>query len=137
MFELSVKIKDKCEEKGITVNKMLQDCDLNKSLMYTIKNGKIPSVDKIIRIADYLHVSIDELVGRKVSAPSVTQNGMYQLTDEEFDLVDAYRDSTEEDKQFIMNVAKVSQVKGNTMFVSGVLDNLHEALKEEKKEAVL
>ncbi|MCL2054898.1 MAG: helix-turn-helix domain-containing protein [Oscillospiraceae bacterium] len=43
---------------------MLTDCQLNKDTMRHIKNGKIPSADRILIIADYLDCSIDYLLGR-------------------------------------------------------------------------
>jgi len=57
-------INDLVKQKNITVNKMLTDCQLNKDTMRHIKNGKIPSADRILIIADYLDCSIDYLLGR-------------------------------------------------------------------------
>ena len=44
---------------------MLIDCNISKSFIYDIeKRNMSPSCDKISRIADYLDVSVDYLLGR-------------------------------------------------------------------------
>ena len=58
------KIKNLCDKNNISINKLLQNCESGKSLVDNMKKGSIPTVDKIIKIADYFDVSIDYLVGR-------------------------------------------------------------------------
>ena len=53
-----------CEAKGVSINQMLQDAGVSKSLVDNLKKGSSPSVDKIAFVADYLQVSIDYLLGR-------------------------------------------------------------------------
>ena len=61
------KIEILCKQAGITKTKLFVDCGLNKNIITNIKNGSIPSVDKIAIIADYFHVSVDYLLGREES----------------------------------------------------------------------
>lgn len=49
---------------GLTKNKLLLNAGLNKSVFDNFKKGRIPSVDKIHIIADYLDCSVDYLLGR-------------------------------------------------------------------------
>ncbi len=63
--QLSQNIKLLCKEKNIPISLLLNDCSLSKSFIYDIeKRNMSPSIDKIIRIADYFNVSLDYLVGR-------------------------------------------------------------------------
>ena len=59
------KIKSLAKSKGISVNKLLIDCELNKNSIYTMQsNGYFPRVEALIKIADYLDCSVDYLLGR-------------------------------------------------------------------------
>lgn len=42
---------------------MLTECGLSKSYISDMKNGKMPTVDKLFTIAQYLNVSLDYLMG--------------------------------------------------------------------------
>lgn len=55
------RIKMICKKKGIKQKQMLEDLSLNPNFMHQSKN---PNIGNIIKIADYLDVSIDYLVGR-------------------------------------------------------------------------
>lgn len=57
-------INEKCKSKGVTINKMLIELKLNKSVVDNMKKGRMPSIDKIYKIAEYLNCSIDYLMGR-------------------------------------------------------------------------
>ena len=59
------RIKGMVAERHTSINKMLNACGLNTSLMTDVKNkGTIPSAEKIGKMADYLGVSVDYLLGR-------------------------------------------------------------------------
>ncbi len=59
------RIQRLADENGITINTLLKDCGINKSLLSDLKSkGSIPSADKLSKIADYLDVSTDYLLGR-------------------------------------------------------------------------
>lgn len=63
-------IENIVKAKGTNDTKMLANAGLKKNVMTNIKNGSMPSIDKIAAIADVLDVSIDDLIGRnKKSAP--------------------------------------------------------------------
>lgn len=53
-------------EKRVSINKMLLDCALGKSLIVDIeRTGSYPTADKLQKIADYFDVSIDYLLSRR------------------------------------------------------------------------
>lgn len=56
-------IKALCDKNNISVSKLEKDLKFSAALISRWKD-KIPSLDKIIDIADYFHVSLDEVVGR-------------------------------------------------------------------------
>ena len=63
--ELAIVIKELIKQKQITVTKMLTDCDLSINTLASMQSGGYyPRVETICKIADYLDVSIDYLLGR-------------------------------------------------------------------------
>ena len=69
----SARIKAQCKMKGISIKDLLAHAEINRNFIYDLeKNGKIPSADKFIRIADDLDCSVDYLLGR-TDNPEVNQ----------------------------------------------------------------
>ncbi len=61
-------IKNKRLEYDIEQQELAKRVGVTKAMMCSIETGvKIPSVAVLVRIADTLHCSVDELLGRKVS----------------------------------------------------------------------
>lgn len=62
--------------KGMSVNSFAVDCKINTMLFSHWKKGRQkPSIDALIKIADYFNVSIDYLVGREsLSTEKETNN---------------------------------------------------------------
>lgn len=62
MIEIILKL---IEQSGVSNNKLLSDLKLPASAISEWKKGKAkPSVDALIKIADYFNVSVDYLLGR-------------------------------------------------------------------------
>ena len=61
---LTQTIEKLCKENHITVKEMLSKSNLNRNVVDNLKKGSIPSVDKIVKIADYFNISTDYLLGR-------------------------------------------------------------------------
>ena len=60
---LASNIKQVCKEKGISLNTLIQECNLSKSFIYDLeKRNTSPSCDKVLRIAKYLNVTMDYLL---------------------------------------------------------------------------
>ncbi len=53
-----------CVQKGTKPNPLAKELNLASGSMTTWKNGKIPNGETLIKIADYLGVSVDYLLGR-------------------------------------------------------------------------
>ncbi len=61
---LAQRIKNRCIELGISLNTLIQTCELSKSFIYDLeKRSSSPSCDKIQKIANYLDVTTDYLLG--------------------------------------------------------------------------
>lgn len=62
---VALRIKAAAKEKKIIVAKMLKDCEMNKDAISTMQSkGYLPRCEAICKIADYLDVSVDFLLGR-------------------------------------------------------------------------
>ena len=65
--EIAVKIKQLAKEKGVTLKQMLSDCELGINFISQIANGNAITYVNLAKIADYLDVSVDYLLGRNIS----------------------------------------------------------------------
>lgn len=84
-MELSILISNisrLCDENNISVNKMEKAAGLKKGFMDNLKKDSMPSVDKVVAVADYFQVSMDFLVGRQDFAPSAKLLEMPDAGDE-------------------------------------------------------
>ena len=63
--EIRDSVLDLLKKKDISVNKMLIECGYNTSLVADLKKGQMPSADKIAKIASFLGVSTDYLMGNE------------------------------------------------------------------------
>ena len=69
------KIENLMQENNLTANKLAIACKLQNNTFTYWKNGKTkPTIDALIRIADYFNVSIDYLVGRETPATKQESN---------------------------------------------------------------
>lgn len=66
MCNLYDRIKKACQDKGITVSAMCVNLGMSKSVLSDLKSGrkKTLSADTLARIAAYLQVSADQLLGK-------------------------------------------------------------------------
>lgn len=62
--EIAVKIKQLAKEKGVSLKQMLSDCELGINFISQIANGNAITYINLSKIADYLNVSVDYLLGR-------------------------------------------------------------------------
>ena len=54
------------KKRGITPYRVAKDTDISTSTLSDWKNGKsTPKLDKLMKIADYLGVALEELIGKK------------------------------------------------------------------------
>lgn len=64
-MEIGTNLKKILEGKNITAYKISKDLNINESLIYQILRGEVknPRVSTLKKIADYLEVTVDELIG--------------------------------------------------------------------------
>jgi len=60
--EIEIIIKAELKSKNITSKEMLSSVGLNKNVLVHMKNGSMPSADKLWKIAQYLDISMDYLM---------------------------------------------------------------------------
>jgi transcriptional regulator with XRE-family HTH domain len=71
MCNLYEKIEQLCQNKGIKVAELARATNIKKTVFSELKNGrtKFLSTERLILVADYFEISLDELVGRKRKTP--------------------------------------------------------------------
>lgn len=79
------RIKLSAKERGISVNKMLEDVGLGRNTMCNFKTS-MPKADNLAKIADYLGCSVDYLLGRTEKMPA--DQSVNGLTKERQALID-------------------------------------------------
>lgn len=62
---LAIKIKSVAKEKNKIIKEMLVACELGRNTMSALYHGKSIAFDSLAKIADYLDVSVDYLLGRE------------------------------------------------------------------------
>ena len=72
-------IKQLCKSNNITVTQLEKEVRMSQGLISKWKD-KTPSLDKIIDIADYFHIPLDEVVGRDINTNDDFFNLLIELT---------------------------------------------------------
>lgn len=62
--DLAISIKAVAREKNKVIKEMLKTCELSSNTMSSLYHGKSIAFDSVAKIADYLEVSVDYLLGR-------------------------------------------------------------------------
>ena len=62
--EIALKIKTIAQSKGILIKKMFSDLNMNVNTISLMSKGREISYVKFAKVADYLDVSVDYLLGR-------------------------------------------------------------------------
>lgn len=77
------------KDKSKSVKDMCQVCEVNKNILSTMASGSMPTLENLAKIADYLNVSVDYLLGRqtKNSTPDEIRSAIiskvYAMSDEQ------------------------------------------------------
>lgn len=94
-------IKSMCRARNITVNTLLSDCNIRKSLIYDMeKRDQAPSSEILERIADYLHCSVDHLLGRDEKKPTPEDGD--GLDDQDRQLIELMKLLSADQKEFLL-----------------------------------
>ena len=102
--EIAEIIKGIAKQRNVSILQMCEDCGVSKNALSTMNAGSMPSISTVSKFADYLGVPVGKLLGddEKV-VPTLDE----QLSDIDFALYGEVRDLTDEQKQAIINVAKM------------------------------
>lgn len=75
------RIKELCQKRGITVNKLELEVGMSQYSISRWKSSNSPTVDKLLRVAQYFGVSLDYLVGQvDISSPKPSIQAACVLT---------------------------------------------------------
>lgn len=104
-------ISQQCDIKKVSVTEMLRRCGLSKDLVTNMKKGSTPSVDKLLPIADYFGISLDDLVRgdidkiTKTEETTMTRN-TNPLAEDEMEMLRLYRSLSLLDKHKLLSFAE-------------------------------
>jgi transcriptional regulator with XRE-family HTH domain len=87
------RIDELIKRSGKTPNAVLAACDLSHNSLTAWKSGKAkPSLDAIIKLADYFNLTMDFIVGREQKEMPTEKEILYKnMTEEEIKLINVYR----------------------------------------------
>lgn len=71
-FDVALRIKEVAKDRDVVLRQMLEDVGLSKGTMNNLRTS-MPKADNLAKIADYLDVSMDYLMGR-TDEPDIKNN---------------------------------------------------------------
>ena len=105
MYDNFVKI---VQEKGLTAYRVAKDTGISPTVFSDWKSGKSsPKIDKIKKIADYLNVSEDYLMGNTDNPQPIDE----QLSGVDFALYGEVKEMIEEEKQDVLDYIRYKKLK--------------------------
>lgn len=115
---LYTRIKELCENRGISMTKLSEDLGIAASLIRKWKTTTSPSVDKVKMIAEYFGVSADYLIGLS----DIQDSAEKLVGDEDFvSLQRAKSRMSPQDKERMMGMLRLG---------------FHEAFKDEEHDMI-
>lgn len=112
-------VKYYCDANGIKPTAACRESGAGERLLENVKRGSEPSVGKVQLLAQYLGVTVSELLGEEPapkfhdSAVKIRLDDVQRLTVAEVEMVLAYRHATEDDR-LIVDAALRKYKKGTT-----------------------
>ena len=90
--DISKRIKTIAEKQKIQIKAMLEEYGLGINTLSNMNSGRMPLSDTVAKIADYLGVSVDYLLGRTdFSEMVVSDDQLTVLTSVEAEIIKSYR----------------------------------------------
>lgn len=94
--EIASIIKTIVSEKPFTMSKMLSDIGLGRNTISHMDNGSMLKADSLAKIANYLNVSTDYLLGTTPTVQAFDENdNVVVIDDETRDIIDSLRTNPE------------------------------------------
>lgn len=115
--EIAKKIKQCAKEHGITVKYLLQQAGVGEKLVSNMsgKNGSYPQSDKLVKIADYLNVSVDYLLGIS-DDPSRAGKSLNNLSANELTIIELFSSLSDTQQGELIGRAKMMAEQNESVF---------------------
>ena len=115
--EIAKKIKQCAKEHGITVKYLLQQAGVGEKLVSNMsgKNGSYPQSDKLVKIADYLNVSVDYLLGISDN-PVRASNAPSNLSTNELTIIELFGSLSDTQQGELIGRAKMMFEQNDSVF---------------------
>lgn len=87
-----------CEKKGISPSRAVTDMGMNRSIATFWKNGTVPKMDTLTRIADYFEVSVGFLVDgadTEKKAPALTEKDRRDVAKDVYKIMESLESTGE------------------------------------------
>lgn len=107
-FGLLDRITKLCNENDITIAELERQLDFSNSSMRRW-NQSTPSLDKVVKVADYFNVTVDSLIGRDISLLQRQQYLLNEILSEDNDVrvtSSGSGDSMVNDEKYLTNASK-------------------------------
>lgn len=125
------------KSKGIKQNKMLEDCNLSKNTLANMKTF-FPSLETLIKIADYLDCSIDYLLGRTNQINFDTNSSAVNFKEQE--VIDIYRHLIPSQQESVLNYLQFLLSQSSNKYIENIVgktiptDTISKAARNGKSE---
>lgn len=100
-------IKNFCERKGIKPTVACRESGVGTSFINNVERGQTPSVAKVQMLAEYLGVTVSELLGEK-KEPTAQDDG---LSDGERALMTLFRQLTPDQQEMVIRMVQAAADK--------------------------
>ncbi len=102
-----MRIKELREEKKLSQTALAQSVGTSQRNIGRWENGENePTYSQLVKIADYFGVTIDYLVGREDDFGVVKLENLSQISNDEKELISAYKLLSKEEKQKVLSIVK-------------------------------
>lgn len=141
-IQLAQKIKEKCKELNISISKLIEDCNLNRNLIYSLEKGNsYLSSDRIFRIAKYLNCSSDYLLGLDENENLSQRQNINNINEHQFNIqheriIKVFNSLNNEYKNMAINEI-ITLIKNNINIDFKNLELLLTALDDNLKDDIL
>lgn len=127
---LTTKIKDTAKENGITIKNMLVDCGLSINTLNQMTDKKGISCFSLNKIADYLGVSVDYLLGR-TDTPTAYSTGISNVqmnvnSPQGNNTINSRTETISAEDAELLDLIKRLPLKKRVKFISSLYDELDE-----------
>ena len=96
------KLEKTLKQRNVTFNKLAKETGIGQSSTDRWKHGSYPSIEKLVKICQYLNISSDYLLELDIEPPA---DRMDRLTEQEQRFLENYRRLDERAQEFIFDMA--------------------------------